>query len=91
MLFGFVGIATHPKGAEFQGLPSLPPAHRVDTFGGPLHVKWETDSEGSELWAAGGGIYRSYCVISKIPISLMASSWEWKRKSFSSLGLVSDI
>ncbi|MFN8687178.1 MAG: transposase, partial [Acidobacteriota bacterium] len=26
-------------------MPSLPPAHRVDTFGGPLHVKWEADSE----------------------------------------------
>jgi len=39
------GKVAHPKGEEFQGLPSLPPAHRVDTFGGPLHVKWEADSE----------------------------------------------
>lgn len=26
-------------------MPRLPPAHRVDNFGGPLHAKWEVDSE----------------------------------------------
>jgi hypothetical protein len=35
----------HPKGEDFSGLPDLPPPHRVDTIGGPLHVKWENDSE----------------------------------------------
>jgi hypothetical protein len=35
----------HPKGEDFSGLADLPPLHRVDTFGGPLHVKWENDSE----------------------------------------------
>jgi len=35
----------HPKGEEFAGLPDLPAPHRVDTLGGPLHVRWEADSE----------------------------------------------
>lgn len=39
------GEMAHPKGEQFEGLPSLPPAHRVDTFGGPMHVKREADSE----------------------------------------------
>lgn len=36
---------THPACEALLDLPELPGMHRVDTPGGPVHVRWESDSE----------------------------------------------
>ena len=37
--------AARPLSESLLELPELPPVHRVDTPGGPIHVRWEADSE----------------------------------------------
>lgn len=35
----------HPAGEDFGALAQLPAPHRLDTFGGPMHVRWDNDTE----------------------------------------------